>query len=153
MAENLQDTFAPETTCFGCGPSNPHGLRIKTVMDGEEGICDFHPERAHEAFDGFVSGGIIGVVFDCHCNWTGAHHLMVRNGLDRPPTTVTADYQVRFLKPTPSRDTLRFRARVVESGSRRAVVEGTLEANGEVTATCRGTFVAVGAGHPAFKRW
>jgi len=151
--ESLQDRFGPETRCFGCGPSNPHGLRIKTVMDGDEGVCEFTPDRAHEAFDGFVSGGIIGVVFDCHCNWTGAYHLMARNGLDRPPATVTAEYAVRFLRPTPSGSTLHFRARVVNSSDRRADVEGTLEVDGEITATCRGTFVSVGPGHPAFERW
>lgn len=153
MNESLQDHYARDNRCFGCGPSNPSGLQIKTFMVGDEGVCDFEPEPAHEAFDGYVAGGIIGVVFDCHCNWTGAHHLMVSNGLDRPPATVTAKYAVTFLKPTPSGAPLRFRARVVESSQRKAVVEGTLEAGGEVTATCRGTFVSVGPGHPAFERW
>ena len=153
MADNLQDRYGPEGCCFGCGPSNPQGLQIKTRMVAGEGLCDFRPAKAHEAFEGFVSGGIIGVVFDCHCNWTGAHHLMIRNGLDRPPATVTAEYAVRFLKPTPSGGVLRFRARVVESSDRRAVVEGELEVDGDRTATCRGVFVSVGEGHPAFERW
>lgn len=153
MSESLQERYAPETRCFGCGPSNPRGLQIKTFMVGDEGVCDFEPDPCHEAFDGYVAGGIIGVVFDCHCNWTGAHHLMVLNGLDRPPATVTAEYAVTFLKPTPSRAPLRFLARVVESSGRKAVVEGRLEAGGETTATCRGVFVSVGPGHPAFERW
>jgi acyl-coenzyme A thioesterase PaaI-like protein len=153
MDENLQDRYAPDTRCFGCGPSNPDGLRIKTVMAGGEGICDFMPAEAHEAFEGYVAGGIIGVVFDCHCNWTAAHHLMVRNGLDRPPATVTAEYSVAFRAPTPSGRPLRFRARVVDASDRRATVEGELEADGVVTATCRGVFVAVGEGHPAAARW
>lgn len=153
MRDNLQDRYAPLTCCFGCGPSNPDGLRIKTVIVGDEGICDFVPLAAHEAFDGYVAGGIIGVVFDCHCNWTAAHHLMVRDGLERPPATVTAEYAVSFLAPTPSDRPLRFRARVVESSGRRARVEGELEAGGLVTATCRATFVAVGEGHPAAARW
>lgn len=153
MDDSLQDRYAPDTRCFGCGPSNPEGLRIKTVVVGDEGICDFTPARAHEAFDGYVAGGIIGVVFDCHCNWTAAHHLMVRNRLDRPPATVTAEYCVAFRAPTPSGGSLRFRARVVDASDRRATVEGELEADGVVTATCRGTFVAVGEGHPAAARW
>jgi acyl-coenzyme A thioesterase PaaI-like protein len=153
MDESLQDRYAPQTRCFGCGPSNPQGLRIKTFMVGDEGVCDFTADPAHEAFDGFVAGGIIGVVFDCHCNWTGAYHLMVRNGQTRPPATVTAEYAVRFLAPTPSGAALRFTARVVESSDRKAIVEGRLEANGTPTATCRGVFVAVGEGHPAFERW
>jgi acyl-coenzyme A thioesterase PaaI-like protein len=72
---------------------------------------------------------------------------------DKPPTTVTADYHIRMLKPTPSDGPVRLRAKVVESTDDRATVEATLEANGAVTATCRGTFVAVKPGHPAYDRW
>jgi len=153
MDQSLQERYAPDTRCFGCGPSNPSGLRIRSFIDSGEGVCEFLPAPDHEAFDGFVAGGIIGVVFDCHCNWTAAHHLMERAGEQRPPATVTAEYTVRFLRPTTSRQPLRFRARVVESSERRATVEGELEAGGAVTATCRATFVAVTEGHPAFRRW
>jgi acyl-coenzyme A thioesterase PaaI-like protein len=114
-------------------------------------VCDFLPE-APRAFDGFVAGGH-GAVFDCHCNWTAAHHLMVKNGAAGPPSTVTAEYTVRFRAPTPSGRPLRFRARVIESTERRAVVDGELEVDGAVTATCRATFVAVSEGHPAYRRW
>jgi len=153
MNQSLQERYAPDTRCFGCGPSNPSGLRIRSFIDGGEGVCEFLPAPHHEAFDGFVAGGIIGVVFDCHCNWTAAHHLMEHAGEQQPPATVTAEYTVRFLRPTPSRQPLRFRARVVESSERRATVEGELNAGGAVTATCRATFVAVTEGHPAFRRW
>jgi acyl-CoA thioesterase FadM len=66
---------------------------------------------------------------------------------------VTADYHVTLRRPTPLDATLHIRSHVVESSADRAVVEATLEANGKVTATCRGTFVAVKEGHPAFFRW
>ena len=69
------------------------------------------------------------------------------------PFTVTADYTIKMRKPTPAREPVHLSARVVESFDDRAVVEGTLAAGGRVTATCRGTFVAVGAGHPAYDRW
>jgi acyl-coenzyme A thioesterase PaaI-like protein len=153
MEQSLQERYAADTRCFGCGPSNPVGLRIRSFIQGGEGVCDFQPATHHEAFDGFVAGGIIGVVFDCHCNWTAAHHLMVRAGERHPPATVTAEYTVHFRQPTPSGQPLRFRARVVDSTDRRATVDGTLEVAGALTATCRATFVAVGAGHPAFRRW
>ena len=153
VEESLQERFAAETRCFGCGPSNPSGLRIRSFIEDGQGICDFSPAPHHEAFEGFVAGGIIGAVFDCHCNWTAAHHLMVRAGASRPPATVTAEYTVRFQRPTPSGRPLRFRARVAESSDRRATVEGELEVDGILTATCRATFVAVGEGHPAFQRW
>jgi acyl-coenzyme A thioesterase PaaI-like protein len=153
MVQSLQERFAPETRCFGCGPSNPSGLRIRSFIEDGQGVCDFLPESHHEAFAGFVAGGILGAVFDCHCNWTAAYHLMVASGATVPPSTVTAEYTVRFRAPTPSGRLLRFRARVVESSGRRAVVEGELEVDGAVTATCRAIFVAVPEGHPAYRRW
>lgn len=152
----LQDRYGPEAICFGCGPANPHGLRIKSYPspgDPGEILCDWTPARHHEAFDGFLSGGIIGTLLDCHCNWTAAYHLMRQAGASQVPFTVTAEYAVKMRKPTPARAPVQLSARVVESTADRAVVEGTLSAGGAVTATCRGTFVAVGKGHPAYDRW
>jgi acyl-coenzyme A thioesterase PaaI-like protein len=100
-----------------------------------------------------LNGGICGALLDCHSNWTAAWHLMKRNGLETPPCTVTAEFHVKLRKPTPTDGTLQLRARVVESSEHKAVVEATLEARGEVTCTCRGTFVAVKEGHPAYHRW
>ena len=128
-------------------------MRIKSRVDGDEVVLDWTPESHHQAFPGFVNGGIIGVLFDCHCNWAAAYHLMKKAGADAPPFTVTADYAVTLRKPTPSGGSLHLRARVVESSDTRAVVDATLEADGVVRATCRGTFVAVGPGHPAYHRW
>jgi len=99
-----------------------------------------------------LNGGIIGALLDCHSNWAAAYHLMKQSGADAPPCTVTADFHVKLRRPTPL-SPVRLRAHVVESGPDRAVVEATLEADGKVTGTCRGTFVAVKEGHPAFHRW
>lgn len=151
--QSLQDRYAPDTRCFGCGPANPKGLRIKSRVEGDEVVLDWTAEPHHEAFPGFVNGGIIGVLFDCHCNWTAAHHLMARAGDAAPPFTVTADYSVTLRRPTPSGGPLHLRARVVESTDDRAVVEATLETDGVRRASCRGTFVAVRPGHPAYARW
>ena len=74
-------------------------------------------------------------------------------GSDRPPCTVTAEYSVRLRRPTPSGAPVTLRAHVTEAETDRAWVEGTLESGGKVTATCRGLFVAVQEGHPAFHRW
>lgn len=153
MTDAIQDRYAPHTTCFGCGPSNADGLRIKTVIEDGVGVCVFHPARHHQAFDGFVNGGIIGVVFDCHCNWTAAWYLMDRAGADMPPSTVTAKLEVRYLAPTRWDRPVVFRARVVDASDRRATVAGTAEVDGEVTAECTAIFVAVGPGHPAHGRW
>jgi len=150
---SLQERYAPESVCYGCGPANPDGLHIRSFADGDEVTADWQPQPRHHAFDNVLNGGVIGTLLDCHCNWTAARHLMKRRGADHPPTTVTADYHIRLLKPTPTTGPVRLRAHVVESTDDRATVEGTLEADGVVTATCRATFVAVKPGHPAYDRW
>jgi acyl-CoA thioesterase FadM len=70
-----------------------------------------------------------------------------------PPPTVTADYAVRFKRPTPSSGPLTVRSHVVDAREDRATIEATVESNGVVCATCRGTFVAVKPDHPAYHRW
>ena len=151
--ESLQDRYAPHNECFGCGPANAKGLRIKSRAEGDEVVCDWTPEPHHLAFPNVLNGGICGALLDCHSNWTAAHHLMKQSGADTPPCTVTADFHVTLKRPTPMDTPLRLRARVVESKEDRAVIEAELIANGKVTATCRGTFVAVKESHPAFHRW
>jgi acyl-coenzyme A thioesterase PaaI-like protein len=78
---------------------------------------------------------------------------MRASGADAPPCTVTADFHVKLKRPTPSNAPVHLVARVVESSADRAVVESRLEVGGQVTATCRGLFVAVKEGHPAYHRW
>lgn len=153
MTASLQERFAPTTRCFGCGPANQKGLRIRSFPRGDEVVCEFTPEPHHESFQGAVSGGIVGTLLDCHCNWTAAHHLMQKLALDQPPCTVTAELAVKFLAPTPADGPITIRAKVVDSSERKAVVEGTIEANGQTTASCRAVFVSVKPGHPAYHRW
>jgi acyl-coenzyme A thioesterase PaaI-like protein len=150
---SLQETYAPHSICFGCGPANPEGLHIRSFADGDDVVADWTPAPHHEAFPGVLNGGIIGTLLDCHSNWTATNDLMHRRGTDKAPAMVTADYAIRLLRPTPTDGPVHLRAHVVESTDDRAVVEATLEAGGRVTATCRGTFVAVGPGHPAYGRW
>ncbi len=118
-----------------------------------EVVAEWKPEQKYEAFPGVLNGGIIGTLLDCHCNWTAAWHLMRQSRQDHPPCTVTADYAIKLLRPTPTNGPVFLAAKVVESTEDRATVEGTLTAGGKVCATCRGTFVAVKEGHPAFHRW
>ncbi len=148
----LQDRYAPQSICFGCGPANDKGLRIKSFVEGDEVVADFTPEPHHHAFPGMLNGGIIGALLDCHSNWAACHHLMQKGALDAPPCTVTADFHVKLRRPTPM-GPVRLRAKVAESTGDRAVIEAELLAGGEVTARCRGTFVAVKEGHPAYHRW
>jgi len=150
---SLQERYARDSICFGCGPANQQGLRIRSFLDGDAVVLRYRPEPHHAAFPGVLNGGIIGVLFDCHLNWTAAYHLMRAAGADQVPPTVTADYTVKLKRPTPMDAEITIRARPVEIQGHRCVVEGTLEAAGRECATCRGTFVAVEPGHPAYHRW
>ncbi len=152
-AKSLQETYAPGNVCFGCGPSNPDGLHIRSFVSGDEIVADWKPEKKYEAFAGLLNGGIIGSLLDCHCNWTADYHLMKKAGADSVPCTVTAEYSIKLLRPTPTNGEVHLAAHVVDLSDDRATVEGTLSAGGKVCATCRGVFVAVKEGHPAFHRW
>ncbi|MGE0548265.1 MAG: PaaI family thioesterase [Kofleriaceae bacterium] len=153
---SLQETFAPNARCFGCGPANQHGLRIRSFASEDTAnahlTCEFHPARHHEAFDNVVNGGIIGTVLDCHMNWTAIFHLMKKLGMDHAPCCVTAEFKVTLKRPTPL-GPLYVDSHVVSSADDRAVVEATLTAAGKVTSLGFGTFVAVKPDHPAYHRW
>lgn len=151
--KSLQETFAPHNACFGCGPSNPQGLKIRSIPEGETVVAEWKPEPHHEAFPGVLNGGIIGALLDCHSNWTAAWHLMKQSGDATPPCTVTADYAIKLTRPTPTNGTVKLVARVASSTADRATITAELLAGGKVCATCVGTFVAVKPGHPAYHRW
>ncbi len=149
----VQDRYAPNSICFGCGPANKEGLQIKSyrTIDGLE--MEFECEEKHQAFPGVINGGIIGALLDCHGNWTAAMAIMDENGLDAPLCTVTAQYEVRLKRPTPLGPTLKLQSRVLALQDDRAEVIIELKANGKTCATGRGLFVAVKEGHPAYHRW
>ena len=116
-------------------------------------VATWSAQPHHQAFPGVLNGGIIGALLDCHSNWAAAHHLMMKQGVKSPPCTVTDDFAVTLKRPCPMDSPISLRAKVVESTDQRAVVEATLECEGKLRATCRGTFVAVEEGHPAYHRW
>ena len=153
MSQSIQEKYAPESRCFGCGPSNEKGLRIRSFQHGDELVATWHPDDHHESFPGMMNGGIVGALLDCHANWTAACALMEARGADAPPCTVTAEFRVKLKRPTPMDGELQLRARVVEVADPRVVVEGELWSGEKVTATVWGLFVAVEEGHPAFHRW
>jgi len=161
QALSLQERYSPGGVCFGCGPANPRGLRIRSFPEGDaEGdadgdglVCHFQPEPWQEAFEGYVNGGIISAIFDCHSNWTAGWALFDHNA-GHFPDVVTAEMSVRMLAPTPAREgPLVLRAHAVEVKGRRASVESTLQCAGKVCATFQGVFVQVREGHPAWGRW
>lgn len=153
QTKSLQETYAPQLACFGCGPANDKGLKIRSIVKGDQVVASWRAEAHHEAFPGMLNGGIIGTLLDCHSNWTAAWHLMKQASGEHPPCTVTADYAIKLQRPTPTDGDIRLVARVEESSERKAVIAAELHAGGKLCATCRGTFVAVQEGHPAWHRW
>jgi acyl-coenzyme A thioesterase PaaI-like protein len=151
---SLQERFAPDGRCFGCGPANELGLRIRS-FEADDGavVAEWQPRPEHEAFDGFVNGGILGTLIDCHSNWTAIAALIARDGAAAAPSTVTADFSVRFRRPTPSVRPLRIIGRAIEVAYDRVTVETTIEVDGTTTAMGRASFVSVKPDHPAYGRW
>ncbi len=150
---SVQELHAPSSICFGCGPANEEGLRIRSFRS-ESGLeMEFEPSKEHQAFPGMINGGIIGTLLDCHGNWTAAIALMDKSGDSEPPCTVTASYSIKLRRPTPLDSTLRVTGEVTRIEDNRANVKMALIAEDKVCATGEGVFVAVTEGHPAFHRW
>ena len=142
----FQDYYSDHLShCYGCGRLNEHGLQIKSYWDGEETVCTFHPRPYHMAIPGYVYGGLIASLIDCHSTGTAAAaaHRAEGRGMDTEPRLrfLTASLHVDYLRPTPLDVPLEVRARVKEVKGRKVVVESTLSAEGEVCA--RGEVVAV----------
>ena len=151
--QGVQNEYAPNSICFGCGPANPEGLQINSKRIDGGLILHFTPSEEHQAFPGMINGGIIGTLLDCHGNWTAAIALMDKNGEEQPPCTVTASYSVKLRRPTPNDTMLCITSQVKSIEGNKVEVELLLEAEGKVCATGSGLFVAVKEGHPAYHRW
>ncbi len=144
----IQDMYTDwAAQCYGCGRLNPHGLHIKSYWDGDETVCRFNPKPYHTATSGFVYGGLIASLIDCHSTATAAAAGYRHAGAEpksRPELRyVTASLQVDFLRPTPMDQPLEIRGVVEEIGDRKVVVVTSLYANGEICA--KGRVVAVKA--------
>lgn len=151
--KSLQDRYAPKGICFGCGSANKKGLQIKSFPEGDTVIAEWKSKTHHQAWTGTLNGGIIGSLLDCHSNWTAAYFFMKQSKTKYIPSTVTAEFSVKLLRPTPSNQIIHLSAKVVESSGNKAVVDATLSAAGKLCATCNGVFVRVEPGHPAYHRW
>ena len=142
----FQDYYPDDLShCYGCGRLNEFGLQIKSCWDGEETVCTFFPRPYHTAIPGYVYGGLIASLIDCH--GTGSAAAAVYRAQGRPMDTepplryVTASIHVDFLRPTPIGVPLEIRGTVKEIKGRKVVVDATLSAEGEICA--RGQVVAV----------
>ncbi len=152
---SLQERFAPDSICFGCGPKNKQGLHIKSVVSDDPGIvtASWTPMKHHHAFPGVLNGGIIGAIMDCHSNWAAAWALRESDDCRELPSTVTAWFRIDLAKPTPMDQPLTLTAQCVEKSTRKAQIKTTLMVDDTVTATCDALFVAVNQDHPASHRW
>jgi acyl-coenzyme A thioesterase PaaI-like protein len=146
MNEKPFQDYYPDNVahCYGCGRLNPQGHRIRTFWEGDETVTRFRPEPYHTAIPGYVYGGVIASLIDCHGTGTAAAAMYRAEGrgmdTDPPFRFVTASLRVDFLKPTPQGD-LEIRGKVKEIRGRKVVVEATVYAGG--AATVRGEIVAV----------
>jgi acyl-coenzyme A thioesterase PaaI-like protein len=131
--------------CYGCGSQNVHGHQIKTVWDGEESVTRFSPEPFHTAIPGFVYGGLLASLIDCHSTGTAAAAMYRAEGreMDTLPAFrfVTGSLQVSYLKPTPLCQQLEIRGRIREIKGRKVIIDSTVFVDG--VATARGEVVAV----------
>lgn len=147
MASKAFQDYYPDSLsyCYGCGRLNEHGLQIKSTWDGDETVCTYVPRPYHIAIPGFVYGGLIASLIDCHGTGTAAAAAYRAEGraMDTEPPLryVTASLRVDYLKPTPLGPPLELRGRAVEVKGRKVVVAITLSAEGQVCA--RGEVVAV----------
>lgn len=142
----VQDYYPDDFShCYGCGRLNTVGLHVRSVWDGDETVSRFTPRPEHMAMPGFVYGGLIASLVDCHAMGTASGAALRADGKavgEVPsPRFVTASLKVDYLKPTPLGPELEIRATVKERSDRKAVILATVTAAGVVTA--RGEVVAV----------
>jgi acyl-coenzyme A thioesterase PaaI-like protein len=142
----FQDYYSDDFShCYGCGRLNEHGLQIKSYWDGEESVAKFLPDKNHIAIPGFVYGGLIASLIDCHCVGTAAAAVYREQGreMDTEPALrfVTASLKVDYLAPTPLGVELEIRGKVIEVKEKKVVVEARVLADNKTCAT--GNVVAV----------
>ena len=128
-ALSIQETLYPEVTCFGCGHANPDGLHLRSYVDGDLIVADFTPWPQHDNGVGFVNGGIIATLLDCHGGACVMWESYTR-GWRAPEGTVlpyiTAGFDVRFLRPTPLGPPIQLRASPERADEREIVVHAEL---------------------------
>jgi acyl-coenzyme A thioesterase PaaI-like protein len=147
MTQNAFQDFYPDhmAHCYGCGRLNEHGHQVKSYWDGEESVLHFQPRPYHIAIPGYVYGGLLASLVDCHGTGTAAAAAYRAEGraMDTEPPVrfLTASLHVDYLKPTPLGVPLEVRGKVKEVKGRKVVIEEWILANGEITV--RGEVVAV----------
>jgi acyl-coenzyme A thioesterase PaaI-like protein len=141
---SIQESLYPELTCFGCGHANPHGFHLRSYQEGDLTLAEFSPRPEHDNGFGFLNGGIIATVLDCHGaaavmwavaqrGWTGT--------AGAPVPFVTASFDVKFQRPTPLGPVVRLTAAPESIDPHRITVRSELAADGKVRAVMMATWV------------
>jgi len=125
--------------CYGCGKLNEQGYQIKTVWYGNETLSTFTPQPYHTAVPGFVYGGLIASLIDCHGTGSAAAAMYKKEDreMDTEPSFrfLTGSLNVKYLKPTPIDGTLQIRGSIREISGKKVTVDVKVIANGDITAT------------------
>lgn len=131
--------------CYGCGKLNQHGYQIKTVWDGEETLTTFTPKPYHTAIPGFVYGGLLASLIDCHATGSAAAAMYKHENreMDTEPSFrfLTGSLFVKYIKPTPIDCAMQIRGRVKEISGKKVTVEVNVFAKGIITV--QGEVVAI----------
>lgn len=140
---SIQESLYPELTCFGCGHANPDGFHLRSYRDGELTVAEFTPRPEHDNGFGFLNGGIISTVLDCH----GAAVVMweaSERGWEAEPGApvpfITAGFDVRFLRPTPLGPAVRLVGKPVSVDESEIVVGCELVVDDKTRATMTATW-------------
>ena len=146
MTIAIQDELFPDLPCFGCGPANPRGLQLKSYRADGFVTATFTPWPEHNNGTGFLNGGIIATVLDCHTA-AAALSLAADRGWDPAPGAafafITAGIEVHFLRPSPLDQPVELRAEVIDASEAEIVCTAELVFEGKTRAT----------GHAVWKRW
>jgi acyl-coenzyme A thioesterase PaaI-like protein len=142
-AHSIQERLYPSLTCFGCGPANPKGLRLRSFDASDAVVARFRPWPEHDNGGGYLNGGIIATVLDCH---SAAAVMLEAHRRGWVPSDgaslayVTAGIDVRYLRPTPLTETLELRGTLDDAGEDEMTVDVELVWDGKPRATARATW-------------
>jgi acyl-coenzyme A thioesterase PaaI-like protein len=135
---SVQESLYPTLTCFGCGHANPLGFHLRSYVDGETMVAEFTSRPEHDNGFGFLNGGIITTVLDCHTAAVVMWESAQRGWEPEPGAPVpfiTAGIDVRFLRPTPLAVPVHLSARPEQISEKQITVRAELAVEGKVRAS------------------
>jgi len=125
--------------CFGCGRLNKKGHQFKTFWEGDETITRYTPDPHHTSLPGFIYGGLVASMIDCHGTGSAALAFARENNIKlegfNAPRFVTGALNVSYKKPTPMGSELEVRGKIREIKGRKVVIDAELTADGNICAT------------------